>query len=78
MAMPTTCLSPTTDESNQTVEDWEARAMPDMTLQHADTTFEFVQYQFSVRKPMTLTNFRETVVIRLSQTSTKVTVALED
>lgn len=51
--------------------------MPEMTLHHEDTLSEFVQYQVSVRRPRTLTHFPESLTIRLSQTSTRVTLSLE-
>lgn len=68
----------TADDANQTVEDWEARAMPSMTLHHEYTTREFVQYKVAVRVPRTLTSFTKRLTIRLSQTSTAVTCSLED
>ena len=60
-----------------TVEDGEPIRWPHMTLQNELTSFEFVQYIVCVRRPLTLTTFDERVVIRLSQTSTRVTLALE-
>lgn len=69
---------PTADVSNpQTVEDGDPRFWPSMTLHHEDTTQEFVQYQVSVRRPRLLTHFTGKLTIRLSQTSTLVTCALE-
>ena len=61
----------------QTVEDVEPRALPDMTLHHEYTSFEYVQYKVSVRCPWRLTHFEQRLLIRLSQTSTRVTCALE-
>lgn len=62
---------------SQTIEDFEPRAMPAMTVHHEYTTREFVQYQVSVRVPRTLVTFNETLTIRLSQTCTRVTCSLE-
>lgn len=63
--------------ASQTVEDFEPRAMPAMTLHHEYTTQEYVQYQVSVRVPRTLVTFDESLTLRLSQTSTRVTCSLE-
>ena len=63
--------------SAQTIEDAEPVRYPGMTLHHADTTFEFVRYEVSVRRPYALTDFDRRLIIRLSQTSTRVTCALE-
>lgn len=62
----------------QTIEDGEPIHWPAMSLECEATSFEFIQYKVSVRCPHLLTNFKEQVVIRLSQTSTRVTVALEE
>jgi hypothetical protein len=61
-----------------TIEDGEPIHWPDMTLQNEMTSFEYVQYKVCVRRPLSLVNFTEQVVIRLSQTSTRVTCALEE
>jgi hypothetical protein len=60
-----------------TIEDTEPTRWPGMTLHHADTSFEFVRYEVSVRQPYALTDFDRRLIIRLSQTSTRVTCALE-
>jgi len=61
----------------QTIEDSEPVRWPGMTLHNEDTSFEFVRYEVSVRRPYSLTDFNPRLVIRLSQTSTRVTCALE-
>jgi hypothetical protein len=61
----------------QTVEDGEPTRWPGMTLHHEHTSFEFVRYEVSVRRPWSCADFDPKLVIRLSQTSTRVTCALE-
>ncbi len=62
---------------SQTVEDSEPLRWPSMTLHHEDTTCEFVRYGIRVRRPYSCLDFDPRLVIRLSQTSTRVTCALE-
>ena len=61
----------------QTVEDSDPIRWPGMSLHHENTSFEFVRYEVSVRRPYALTDFDQQLIIRLSQTSTRVTCALE-
>ena len=61
----------------QTIEDAEPVRWPGMTLHHEHTTYEFVRYEVSVRRPYALTDFDRRLIIRHSQTSTRVTCALE-
>ena len=61
----------------QTIEDAEPVRWPGMSLHHENTLYEFVRYEVSVRRPYALTDFDRRLVIRLSQTSTRVTCALE-
>lgn len=61
----------------QTIEDAEPIRWPGMTLHHEHTSFEFVRYEVSVRRPFSCADFERRLVIRLSQTSTRVTCALE-
>lgn len=76
--MATTIQFVTADGNNLTVEDAEPRIWPSMTLHHEYTTKECVEYKVSVRIPRTLTSFTQRLTIRLSQTSTAVTCALEE
>ena len=62
---------------SQTIEDGEPVRFPGMTLHHEDTTMEFVRYEVSVRRPFSCADFERRLIIRLSQTSTRVTCALE-
>jgi hypothetical protein len=61
-----------------TVEDGDPRTMPVWSVEHEHTTFEFVREEVSVRRPGTLTNFIDRIVLQFSQTSTRVTCALEE
>ncbi len=61
----------------QTIEDGEPVRFPLMTLHHEDTSFEFVRYEVSVRRPYSCADFNVRLIIRLSQTSTRITCALE-
>lgn len=62
---------------SQTLEDSEPLRWPSMSLHHEDTTCEFVRYGIRVRRPYSCFDFESKLVIRLSQTSTRVTCALE-
>lgn len=62
---------------SQTVEDAEPTRWPSMSLHHEDTAREFVRYGLRVRRPWSCADFEPMLVIRLSQTSTSVTCALE-
>jgi hypothetical protein len=61
----------------QTVEDAEPHRWPAMTLHHEHTSAEFVRYEFRVRRPWACADFDPHLVLRLSQTSTRVTASLE-
>jgi hypothetical protein len=61
-----------------TVEDGESPRMPQWTLHHEHTTFEYVREEVSVRCPGTCRDFIERIVLHFSQTSTRVTCALEE
>ena len=63
--------------SCQTIEDGEPNRWPGMTLHHEDTSFEFIRYEVSVRRPFSCADFDVRLILRLSQTSTRVTCALE-
>lgn len=58
-------------------EDTKPQRCPLMTLHHADTTYEFVRYEFRVRRPWSCADFDPHLVLRLSQASTRVTCSLE-
>ena len=62
---------------SQTMEDMEPHRFPLMSLHHEYTTYEFVRYVILVRCPWKCTDFSAKLVIRDSQTSTRVTCALE-
>lgn len=62
---------------SQTVEDAEPNRWPKMSLHHEFTSAEFVRYELLVRRPWACADFDRKLVIRLSQTSTAVTCALE-
>lgn len=62
---------------SQTLEDAEPVRWPSMSLHHEHTTSEFVRYGVRVRRPYSCLDFDSKLVIRLSQTSTRVTCALE-
>lgn len=62
---------------SQTVEDAEPQRWPSMSLHHEHTRDEFVRYAMPVRRPWACADFDPRLVIRLSQTSTRVTCALE-
>jgi hypothetical protein len=64
----------------QTVEDSDPLdcRLPEMTLHHEYTLAEFVRYEFRVRRPWSCRDFDERLVLRLSQTSTRITCALQE
>lgn len=61
----------------QTVEDAEPSRWPRMSLHYAQTSYEFVRYGMRVRRPWSCADYPPELVIRLSQTCTRVTCALE-
>jgi methylglyoxal synthase len=61
----------------QTVEDGGPRRPPFVTLHHSGTAKEFIRIAMVVRQPYALRDFTAQLVIRASQVTGEVTVALE-
>ena len=62
---------------SQTVEDGQARRPPFTTLHHEGTAVEFMRVEMDVRRPWSLLDFDRKLVIRASQITGRVTIALE-
>lgn len=62
---------------SQTVEDGAARLVPFTTLHHEGTEREFIRIEMVVRRPWSLQDFDQRLVIRASQVTGRVTIALE-
>ncbi len=62
---------------SQTVEDGGPRRPPTTTLHHAGTTKEFLRVEMVIRRPFSLLDFTQRLVIRASQITGDVTMTLE-
>lgn len=63
---------------SQTIEDVDPVRYPTWTIHHEGTTFEYIREEVSVRRPYALTDFETGLVLRHSQVSTRITIALEE
>ncbi len=62
----------------QTIEDGDPIRYPKWTLHHEATSFEYIREEVSVRRPYSCRDFDAGLVIRHSQVSTRMTLALEE
>ena len=62
---------------SQTIEDSEARQAPFTTLHFEGTVLEFLRVEMSIRQPWSMRDLDRRLVIRASQVTGDVTVALE-